>query len=285
MLSDYHIHTAFSDDSHYPMEQAVQDAISLGLEDICFTDHVDYGIKWDHGDPRGIRYRPGDVGEPEWVPATNADYPRYAAEIARLQAKYQNQIAIKLGLEFGIQTHTIEDYRRVFSQYPFDFIILSVHQIGDKELWNQNFQKQYSQEEGYRRYYQELLALVEQYHDYSVLGHLDLISRYDKQTVLPFENVRPLVTEILKTVIADGKGIEINTSSRRYGLSDLTPSREILTLYRELGGSILTIGSDCHKPIHLGAYLRETQKELLDLGFRYHCTYEGMVPQFHKLEG
>ena len=70
---------------------------------------------------------------------------------------------------------------------------------------------------------------------------MDLITRYDEQGIYPFEKVRSLITEILKTVIADGKGIEVNTSSHRYGLSDMTPSRDILKLYKELGGTILTI--------------------------------------------
>ena len=53
MRADYHVHTAFSDDSDYPMEQVVRDAIALGLEELCFTDHVDYGIKTDWEEPEG----------------------------------------------------------------------------------------------------------------------------------------------------------------------------------------------------------------------------------------
>lgn len=88
---------------------------------------------------------------------------------------------------------------------------------------------------------------------------------------------------ILKTVIADGKGIELNTSSHRYGLKDSQPCTEILKLYRDLGGRILTIGSDSHAPSHLGAYIREDSLELKKLGFRYFCTYENMEPIFHAL--
>ncbi|MBQ1911691.1 MAG: PHP domain-containing protein, partial [Erysipelotrichaceae bacterium] len=47
MLADYHVHTHFSDDSVYPMEEVVKDAIAMGLDEICFTDHVDYGVKLD----------------------------------------------------------------------------------------------------------------------------------------------------------------------------------------------------------------------------------------------
>ena len=124
---------------------------------------------------------------------------------------------------------------------------------------------------------------MQQYQGYSVLGHLDLITRYDEQGVYPFERVRPLVEAILRRVIADGKGIEVNTSSHRYGLTDTTPSVAILQLYRELGGTILTIGSDSHAPAHLGTYIGEARALLRDLGFRQFCTFERMQPVFYPL--
>jgi histidinol-phosphatase (PHP family) len=283
MFADYHVHTNYSDDSEYPMEEVVQDAIALGLDGICFTDHVDYGIKRDWDDPAGMLYRPGGPGEPERMPLANVDYPAYAAEIESLRSKYRERIAIKMGMEFGMQTHTIPQYEKLFSSYPFDFIILSVHQVEDKEFWTQDFQSGRTQEEYNLRYYEEMLALVQQYHHYSVLGHMDLISRYDNAGIFPFEKIEPIVTEILKTVIADGKGIEINTSSHRYGLQDLTPSADILRLYRDLGGRILTIGSDSHRKEHLGAYIQSTVEEARKLGFEEIYTFDHMRPIPHKL--
>lgn len=274
MLCDYHVHTYYSDDSDYAMEDVVKDAIAKNLKEICITDHVDYGIK---ADPEG------KTEEELKGKVLNVDYPKFYEEITRLRKKYQNQINIMLGMEFGVQTHTIPEFEKLFARYPFDFIILSCHQVEDQEFWNQEFQKGRNQKEYNERYYQEILDVVKQYKNYSVLGHLDLINRYDKAGIYPFENVRDIVTEILKIVIADGKGIELNTSSFRYGLKDLTPSREILKLYRELGGKILTIGSDSHKPEHLGAYIEETMKELKDMGFEYYCTFDQMEPEFHEL--
>ena len=283
MLTDYHVHTEYSDDSEYPMEEVVKDAITLGLSEICFTDHVDYGIKRDWDDPRGVEYRRGGPGEPEQMPVVNVNYPEYAAEFGRLKELYKDQITLKMGMEFGMQTHTIPQYEKLFSSYPFDFIILSVHQVEDKEFWTQDFQRGRTQEEYNLRYYEEILELVRRYHNYSVLGHLDLISRYDKAGAFPFERIRPIVTEILKTVIADGKGIEINTSSHRYGLSDLTPSRDILRMYRDLGGEVITIGSDSHKKEHLGAFVRETMNEMKALGFKAFYTFDKMAPVPHYL--
>lgn len=276
MLVDYHVHTEFSDDSVYPMENVVRDAISMGLDEICFTDHVDYGIKddWDSG--KEIQYRDGN-------PFANVDYPKYDAKIRELQKRYKNQISLKMGMEFGIQMHTIPQFERLFSRYPFDFIILSVHQVEDKEFWTQDFQQGKTQKEYNERYYDEMLQLVKSYKNYSVLGHMDLITRYDKAGIYPFEKVRDYIEEILKTVIADGKGIEINTSYHRYGLKDTTPSIDILKLYRKLGGEIITIGSDSHAPQHLGTYIDEAKKILKGIGFEYFCTYEKMNPVFHKV--
>ncbi len=282
MYADYHVHTEYSDDSLYPMEEVVKDAIRLGLDEICFTDHVDYGIKPDWDGPEPIVWRRGGSGEPDKIPLANVDYPRYEAEIRKLQEKYRGQITLRMGLEFGMQVHTIPLYEKLFARYPFDFILLSVHQVEDKEFWNQDFQRGRTREEFNRRYYEELLALVRRYRHYSVLAHPDLIARYDSAGPWPFEKLRPILTEILKTVIADGKGIEVNTSCHRYGLKDLTPSRDILRLYRELGGTVLTIGSDSHKKEHLGAFIRETMDELKEMGFEQFCTFEGMKPVFHR---
>ena len=290
MFADYHIHTYYSDDSTYPMEQVVKDAISKGITDLCFTDHVDYGIKEDADKltPEQRQELKLKIQHPN-VPQYNVDYPAYVAEYQDLKEKYADKINLKLGMEFGLQIHTIPQYQKLFNSYPFDFIIMSCHQVENKEFWTQEFQQGRSQDEYNQRYYDEILAQVKNYHDYSVLGHLDLIARYDKAGVYPFANIRDKIAEILKIVIADDKGIELNTSSVRYkihnaqGEHELTPSKEILALYKELGGRIITVGSDSHKPEHLGAYIAEQSQELKKLGFKEICTFEKMQPIFHKL--
>ena len=283
MRTDYHVHTEFSDDSNYPMEQVIKDAITKEFDELCFTDHVDYGIKKDWDESGEMIYRKGGAGEPDQMPVANVDYPVYYKTFQKMKELYQDKISLKFGLEFGMQAHTVEKYEKLFSRYPFDFIILSVHEIEDKEFWDQGFQNGMTQQEYNERYYEEMLYLVQNYHNYSLLGHMDLITRYDKAGVYPFEKLKPILTKILKTVIADEKGIEVNTSSHRYGLKDLTPSRDILKLYKELGGKIITIGSDSHKPEHLGAFVDETKEELKALGFEQICTFDKMKPVYHNL--
>lgn len=280
MLADYHVHSAYSDDSVYPMEQVVKDAIRLNLDELCFTEHVDYGVKpdWDH--PATARFEDGH-------PVTNCPYPAYFDELDQMRDRYGKMIRIASGLEFGVQTHTIPKYDRLLAAYGsrMDFALLSIHQVNDVEFWTGEFQEGRSQEEFTYAYYEELLHVVERYHGYSVLAHLDLIRRYDPTPggPLPFAAVRDIVAEILRLVIADGHGIEVNTSGWRYGLGCPQPTAEVLRLYRDLGGRIVTIGSDSHKPEHLGAYLRLAKDLLLEFGFSEAYTYERWEPHPYDL--
>ena len=287
MYADYHIHSEFSDDSREPMENQVRRAIELGLEEICFTEHVDYGIKkdWDDGN---IEWRGGDgvnYSDDGKEPLANADYPAYFDKLRRMKEEFGGRIRIRQGLEFGIQTITIPQYERLWERYKdeLDFVLLSMHQVDNKEFWNQEFQRGRTQKEYNEAYYQEILDVMRQFKHYSVLAHLDLIVRYDKNGAYPFREVRELIAEILTQAIADGKGIEVNTSSWHYGLADTQPSRDILRLYRDLGGRIITIGSDGHTTRYLGDHIKEAQKILRETGFTQICTFEHMVPVFHEI--
>ena len=102
MYTDYHIHTEFSDDSLERMETHIERAMELGMEELCFTDHVDYGIKpdWDEWD------KPFEIHEGKYH-ILNVNYPEYFAKLLRMRRIYQGKMVIKAGLEFGVQSHTI----------------------------------------------------------------------------------------------------------------------------------------------------------------------------------
>ena len=274
MLADYHVHTGFSDDSTYPLEQVARDALRLNLDEVCFTEHVDYGVKPEWDQPAGARFEDGH-------PVTNCAYDAYLAELDRVRAELGDRIGLRAGLELGVQRHTLEQNRALLERLGgrLDFVICSIHQVGDLEFWNGDYQRGRAQEEIHSAYYEEMLAVVEAFDGYSVLGHLDLIRRYDPFGDYPFERVRDIVAEILRRVVADGKGIEVNTSGIRYGLGDFQPRREILELYRDLGGTVVTVGSDSHTPGHLGSYLRLAYRELAELGFEGVYAYEKGEPR------
>lgn len=269
MYADYHIHTNHSIDSVAEMEDYCVRAIELGIHEVCFTDHVDYGV----------------FGEKEGIPqAQTISYTDFFKQVHDLQDKYSDQLSIKLGVEFGVQLHTIPQYIEDVKHHVFDFILLSCHEIDSQELWLYDFQKGKTQLETHQGYYENMLSMVQQYNDYSVLGHLDVIKRYDEyghfdDAVIMESHIKP----ILEHVIKQGKGIEVNASSFQYNLPDLMPSTAILTMYHELGGTIITIGSDAHKVEALGLHQDVIKNKLKEIGFKSFCTFDQLVPSFHKL--
>ena len=197
---------------------------------------------------------------------------------------------IEVGDRKGIVDFGMEQGKDIFVNVPLpvsadklDFVLLSLHQIDNKEFWDGSYTEGKSQQEYNEHYYNELLNVMRVFKNYSVLAHLDLINRYDRAGIYPFEKVKDIVTEILRLAIADGKGIEINTSSWHYGLTDTQPSRAILKLYRELGGRIITIGSDAHMTRYLGDHIDDARSILKEIGFEEFCTFEKMKPIYHKL--
>ena len=107
----------------------------MGLNEICFTEHIDYGVK----------------------EALNCNCEAYFEELKRCRQEWENRICIRSGMEFGMQSHTISRFQETFDRYPFDFIILSCHQIENQKLGNYEFQQGKSQKEYNRRYYEEIL--------------------------------------------------------------------------------------------------------------------------------
>lgn len=261
MYADYHNHTSFSYDCGLLMEDSVKSAIRKGVQDMCFTEHIDIGT-------------------------TNTflcDCKSFYTEFCKIKQIYADRIKLKLGMEFGMQRHTIPQFEKIFARYDFDFILLSMHQVDNKEFWSQAFQQGKSQKQYIEEYYEELYQLVTNYNNYCVLGHIDVIRRYDRNGNYPLEKIKDKIAQILKVVIANGKGIEINTSCYRYNIGDLTPALDIIKFYKELGGEVITIGSDSHYAEHVGYKVLETQQVLKDIGFKYICTFDRMNPEFHLL--
>jgi len=94
-----------------------------------------------------------------------------------------------------------------------------------------------------------------------------------------FEYYRPIIKKILKYIIERGKGIEVNTACMGMLMEEIMPDLPILELYRELGGSIITVGSDAHTPDRVGYGFEQVRKKLLKAGFTQITVYEKRVPR------
>lgn len=252
-MHDYHAHSSFSGDCSFSMEEMVIGAIEKGCESIAFTDHIDF----DYGD---YNYQDLFIFKPE----------SYISEFEKLKKKYERKIRMLSGVEMGMQPHLVEKIEEMFPFSNFDFTIMSIHTADRKDLHEGIFFEDKSSLEAYKKYYEELLYCVENFKNYQIIGHINLIDRYKKfvKEDVPFSSYSYIVEEILKSVIKDGKGLEVNTSGFRYGMNSFLPDDKILSLYKKLGGKIITFGSDTHCPDDVLKYYGQTLKTLSDMNFK-----------------
>jgi histidinol-phosphatase (PHP family) len=270
IIADYHLHSNFSSDSQAPMEQMVEQAIRLGLKKLCFTDHMDY----DYPPVSGYNF----VFDPS----------EYTNKLEQLKEQYHGKIELLTGIELGLQPHLSERLTSLINSYQFDFIIGSSHVVNHFDPYFPEFWINKTKEEGIRTYFESIIENCKSFHDFNVYGHIDYIIRYipkNDQTVLDYsyEDYADLLDEVLKTIISYGKGIEVNTAGYKYGLGFPNPKADVLKRYRELGGELITIGSDAHKPEHLCFDFDKIPDLLKGLGFRYYATFVKGKPIYEKL--
>lgn len=265
MRADVHMHCSFSNDSETRPEDMVESAIAKGLSVICFTDHY-------------------DKDNLDWGDEAIFDVESYFQKMIELQEEYRDQIDIRIGAEIGMQPYLAEYYQDFMAQHPFDFVIGSVHSVLEHDVALDFFQK-HSDPEGYKIYFEEMLQDVQKIKSYDVLGHLDYIVRYSNQGSKGFDlnDYMDIIEEILKQVIAHGKGIEMNMSGLKYGLGAPHPQPEIIKRYRELGGEIITVGADGHIPEHIAYDYHLADDILKSCGFKYYTEFKGRKPLFVKI--
>lgn len=269
ILGDYHVHTHLSTDSETLPVAQVEAAIKAGLQYLCFTDHqdIDYPELYD--------------GPGQFL----VDMERYQKELVPLAEAYRDRISIHLGIELGLQPHLTKEIPAFAASYPFEYTIGSTHVASHMDMYYPNYWEEFTVHQGILRYYEETLENIRKFDCFDCYGHLDYIIRYVPKDRGDFctGDYRELIDEILKTLIAKGKGIECNTAGFKYGLGHPNPHEDILRRYFELGGEILTIGSDGHKPEHV-AYDFEKLPELLKAcGAKYYTIFKERKPEFLPL--
>ena len=269
ILTDFHTHTSFSGDCNTPMEDMIKKAISLGMSHLCFTEHFDPDYPVREGESLDF----------------NLNIPQYRETFLFYKEKYEKQITLLWGVELGLQTHIFPMLRDCVRNHPFDFVIASSHLCNGGDPYYPDFFKGRSEEAVYEEYFTGILDNVKAFQDYNIYGHLDYIVRYgpNKDALYSYEKYRDIYDAILKTMIQSGKGIELNTGGVKYGLKDLHPTHDVLRRYKELGGEIITIGSDAHTPDHLLNHFSRAKEVLKNCGFNYYTIFQERKPQFIRL--
>lgn len=270
ITSDFHMHSSYSFDSEESTQKMIETAISKGLKNICFTEHMDIGA-------------PVTAEWPEHSWEVNVD--SYLYNLLSLKDRYADKLEINFGIELGLQTSVFRENAVTAKSHEFDFIIGSIHFInGVDTYWPEYFEKK-TTNQAIIEYYQAMLANVRQFNNFDVLGHMDYIVRTlpGGESVYVPNDYTDLTDEILETLIEKEKGIELNTSQLKKGFKAANPCLELLKRYKELGGEIITVGSDAHKAEHIASDFDKAEEFLKAAGFKYYTVFAGRSPSFEKL--
>ena len=259
MRVDYHIHSN-SPDAGQDMREMCRAAIAAGISEIAITDHYEFYAG-------GIMTR--------YFHRSYLD--RYFADLAECRELFAGELVIRAGAELGQGYQDICRQQEIIAAYPFDYLIGSLHKLNNVDLSNLYYQEGNDQRIA-EAYYQQLIEMTRKI-DFDCLGHLDLVRRYGIRAGCETDtrDYMDMIIEVLKQIIAQGKGIEINTSSLRQGLDETMPGPDVLAAYRGLGGTIITVGSDAHTPAEVGRDLDAAYEILKSAGFDSCAVYRQRV--------
>ncbi|MFD1334405.1 histidinol-phosphatase HisJ family protein [Oceanobacillus iheyensis] len=257
--TDYHHHTNNSFDSKAVMDEVCAKAVEKGIDEICFTEHFSVN-------PKAPTYG-------------HMDFSKYISDIQHAKSKWQDNLKIKMGIEL-CEPHLMKDkYKEGLDGIEFDFILGSIHNIQEEKLRKYLFDKE--NHAAYLGYFEEVLKLVTNA-DIDVLAHFDLLKRYAMAKIGNYnvKDMEEIIRHVLHQAIKRDIGLEINTSGfASQSVGEAFPRIELLKLYKQMGGEILTIGSDSHRVETVGNYFNEALKMAKEAGFSYIYTFDKRKPE------
>ena len=246
MISDYHVHSHFSFDSKEAPENIINKAISLGMEQICFTDHQDFNWPIE--------------GE---LPLLNIE--DYISTLSELRENYQNKIQVLTGIELGLMKGNETLCQNLIKQTNLDYVIGSCHIVDQMDPYYSSFWENKPDRDAFEAYFNTLLNALKTFNNIDALGHLDYIVRYSPNKDINYSplDYQDIIDEILKFIIDKNIKLEINTANIAKGFSFPNPHTDIINRYKELGGMYVTVGSDAHKAEDIG-YGFEYAEQLIE---------------------
>ncbi|SEP89312.1 histidinol-phosphatase (PHP family) [Lachnospiraceae bacterium NE2001] len=290
-IPDYHLHSEFSADCDTNINEIISRARATGMNSLCFTDHNDLDFP---DTPDNIKF--------------DLEIDDYIETLSKLrnqlsETENADSFDVRIGVEQGVMPTTCERLNSYTKEHPgLDFVICSSHVVDGfdpyyPEFWVYPDGTVKNVDSLYRLYFEEMLYNVQHFQDYNVYGHIDYIFRYgpdpnapgaedfQKITASIFEEkywsrYKDIINEILRTIIDNGKGIEINSGSLYRGMDYMHPHSLILAMFKEMGGEILTIGSDAHDLKHIGYDFDAAAELAKSYGFKYYCTFKNMKPEY-----
>ena len=260
-LSDYHVHTSFSGDCAALPKTVIERAIEKGVRHLCLTDHLDYDYM-----ESGVCFE--------------FDPEEYFHRLLPLKEQYRDKIDLCIGIELGLQPYLSMRHHNLVFSYPFDFVIGSIHLVHCRDPYYPSYFEGREESEAYMEYFKCILQNLKTYSNFDVFGHLDYVVRYgpSKNMHYSYEKYQEILDEILRSLIKKDIGLEVNTGGYKYGLDEPNPCKDVILRYRELGGKLITLGSDAHAPEYLAFEYDRAATLLKECGFTSHYIFRSRKP-------
>lgn len=259
LLTDCHVHSSFSSDSQTPVEVMIEEAVKRGFSYFYLTDHMDLEF-------------PVYVEGMDFV----FDPEEYFSTLGELKERYMGVIDIRPSIELGLKPHLAESFRKLLARYPFDFVIGSTHLVKDTDPFRSIYWEGRSEKEAMTAYLEAVIENIRAFPEFDSCGHLDYVIRYapSGEKAYRYSDYADYLDTALKLLIEHGIALEVNTAGYAKGCGQPNPCYDTLKRYWELGGELLTVGSDAHLPEYYAWEFKKTEALLKEIGFKYYTVYK-----------
>jgi histidinol-phosphatase (PHP family) len=263
-LLDLHSHSLFSFDAKDTDLAMVMAAARKGLRYYALTEHLDINLYHD----------------PEYNMKNNIS--ESDSHIKALKQQFEHQLTLLYGVEIAQPAYDKALTDTLLDTYHWDFIIGSCHMVrGYDDFYFINYEET-DPVMLMDRYFDEMLEMAE-LDCFDVLGHLTYPLRYIEGNYgmhLDMTRYHSIIDKIFLTLIKNDKGIEINTSGLRQKIGKTLPDYAYVKRFYDLGGRILTIGSDAHFAEDVGSGISQGIQIAKDAGFNQVTYFQQRKPVF-----
>lgn len=260
-IVDLHTHTDHSFDGHYPVCELCDEAINRGIKTIAFTDHLEMDVFYKDNFDKTV----AEAFE----------------DISKAKELYKGRLEVLTGAEFGEAVYDKAVSEDILGKYDFDFVIGAIHNLPHKDdFYYMNFEGDMDFYPLLDEYFDLELEMV-RWAKFDTLAHLTYPLRYiigNYGRSVDMSRYSEIIDEILTTLIHNKTALELNTAGYRQPIGIPSPDESIIRRYKELGGELLTFGSDAHYTEHLGADIGRGYELALKCGFDKMTVYRKREP-------
>nr|WP_319488313.1 histidinol-phosphatase HisJ family protein [uncultured Caproiciproducens sp.] len=265
-ISDSHVHSDCSRDANDPTMMMCESACRLGLYSITMTDHCECNLYKTEDYDRSIR--------------------QSYFEARKAGAVFHSRLNVYAGVEIGQPMQDKSAADDVLSACDFDFVLASVHNVKNELDFYDIDYKHADINDTMHRYFDEILEMIS-WGKFDSLAHLTYPWRYivgEHNIKMDVDQYKDEIDKVLKALIQHHKALEVNTSGLRQKIGKTMPDLPTLIRYRELGGKLVTVGSDAHRWADVGGGVEQGLSLLFTAGFHHFAVYHHHVPKILPIE-